>query len=796
MHCDTPMIHSALFCVTSMLLVTMAITGHAAEPVAGEPQVLIPGLTLELVAREPDIVTPIGVTFDHRGRLLVVESHTHFPPDDYAGPKTDRIRILEDIDGDGKADRFGTFLDGIIKTMSLRRGPDDWIYVATRWNIFRTRDTDDDGRADAKEVIATLETEGDYPHNGLSGLCFDAAGHLYFGLGENLGKDYTLVGSDGTKLTGGGEGGNIYRCTAEGCGLHQVATGFWNPFGICTDSVGRVFAVGNDPDASPPCRLVHIVEGGDYGYQFRYGRTGRHPLQAWDGELPGTLPMVAGTGEAPSGVVLWHGRLYSSSWGEHRVERFTLKPRGASVSADREVAVQGDDQFRPVDFAIAPDGSLYFTDWVSRSYNVHGKGRVWRLRWTEDPPEHSVPPLSADEKLAERVSRKPDWDAMTSDDPFLHHAAMMALVDSPLLAPAKLSALTHPRQRLAVFEAASRSALPADRRDALIAAALADSDPSVRLYAVRWIAGDGLAEFRTSLDALLDDDLTSVALFKAVLAAREWLDTGKVERGRIAGEPALVAALSDHLRPRLQALALKSLPPDHEAMTVELLVALVTKSQDVSVRKEAGRTLAISRRPDAEEARRAIADNPGIPADIRNDVRAGIAPVEKTTADAQENASPAPSPGDTDAWLSLLEGKGSADRGWRVFFRQGTARCANCHRFDGRGADVGPDLTAIGKRTSRRRLAESVLTPSREIGPRYVPWAVVTDAGQVLTGMSLGVSNDGKNERFLTTDGKQFEIPRSRIESRTLTSQSIMPDNLHRQLSVDELRDVLSLLSQ
>ncbi len=788
--------HPVPFRMTSLFLAVLAITGPSAETAAGEPQVQISGLTLELVAREPDIVTPIGVTFDHRGRLLVVESHTHFPPDDYTGPKTDRIRVLEDTDGDGKADRFSTFLDGIIKTMSLRRGPDGWIYVATRWNIFRTRDSDDDGRADVKEVIATLETEGDYPHNGLCGLCFDAAGHLYFGLGENLGKDYTLVGSDGTKLSGGGEGGNIYRCTAEGRGLHQVATGFWNPFGICTDSAGRVFAVGNDPDASPPCRLVHIVEGGDYGYQFRYGRSGKHPLQAWDGELPGTLPMVAGTSEAPSGIVQWHGRLYSSSWGGHRVERFTLEPLGASVSAVREIVVQGDDQFRPVDFAIAPDGSLYFTDWVSRSYNVHGKGRVWRLRWAEDPPEHRVPPLSPAEKRAEQAGRMLDWDALASDDPFLHHAAMMALVDSPLLTPEKFASLTHPRQRLGMAEAANRSALPADRRDQLILAALADPDASVRLYAVRWIAGDGLAGFRPSLDALLDDDVTSVALFKAVLAAREWLDTGKVERGRIAGEPALVDALSDPSRPRLQTLALKSLPPDHEAMTVELLVTLVTDSADASVRREAGRALAVSQLPNADEARRAIADNREIPADIRDDVRAGIAPVEKTTVDAQENPSAAPPPDDIDAWLSLLEGEGSADRGWRVFFRQRAVRCANCHRLDGRGADVGPDLTAIGKRTDRRRLVESILTPSREIAPRYVPWVMVTDAGKVITGMSLGISGDGKDERFLTPDGKQFAIPRAQIDSRKLTSQSIMPDKLHEQLSIGELRDLLSLLSQ
>ncbi|HVL14805.1 MAG TPA: hypothetical protein VM529_19695, partial [Gemmata sp.] len=82
-----------------------------------------------------------------------------------------------------------------------------------------------------------------------------------------------------------------------------MATGFWNPFGSGRDIFGRLFVVDNDPDASPPCRLLHVVEGGDYGFQFRYGRAGRHPFQAWNGELPGMLPMVAGTGESPCEVI-------------------------------------------------------------------------------------------------------------------------------------------------------------------------------------------------------------------------------------------------------------------------------------------------------------------------------------------------------------------------------------------------------------------------------------------------------------------------------------------------------------
>jgi glucose/arabinose dehydrogenase len=92
---------------------------------------------------------------------------------------------------------------------------------------------------------------------------------MYFGFGENLGEPYKVIGSDGTTLTGGGEGGNVYRSKPDGSQIKHWATGFWNPHASCIDAFGRLFTVDNDPDSRPPCRLLHVIEGGDYGYRFR-----------------------------------------------------------------------------------------------------------------------------------------------------------------------------------------------------------------------------------------------------------------------------------------------------------------------------------------------------------------------------------------------------------------------------------------------------------------------------------------------------------------------------------------------
>ena len=173
-------------------------------------------LVVTQFAAAPDIVQPIALDFDAKGRLLVVESHTHFRPAKYDGPKADRIRVLEDTDGDGKADKFTTYFEGLTHTMDLAVHFDGSVYVATRNELLRLRDTDNDGKADEKTRLVFLETKGNYPHNGLCGLSFDSRGDLNFGMGENLGADYKLVGADGTTLAGGGEGGNVYHMTADG----------------------------------------------------------------------------------------------------------------------------------------------------------------------------------------------------------------------------------------------------------------------------------------------------------------------------------------------------------------------------------------------------------------------------------------------------------------------------------------------------------------------------------------------------------------------------------------------------
>ncbi len=243
------------------------------------PEVLIEGAELTLLAKEPEIVTPTGVQVDDQNRIWVIENHTHLRQDDYPGPKVDRILVFEgyiDSSGKKKVTEFATdFTDG----MSLSLTREGKVLVTTRASIIEFTDRDGDNVADERKTLISLETEEKFPHNGMSGLTLSPDGKMYFQCGENFGAYYTITGSDGTSFIGKErEGGSLYRCDVDGKNLERIGTAIWNCFAMTFDPFGNIFAVENDPDSRPPCRLLHIVKGGNYGFQFQHGRDGLSPI--------------------------------------------------------------------------------------------------------------------------------------------------------------------------------------------------------------------------------------------------------------------------------------------------------------------------------------------------------------------------------------------------------------------------------------------------------------------------------------------------------------------------------------
>lgn len=821
-------------CLPLILAFAITTSPRSRGQETGRPEVRLEGWKIERVVSEPELVTPVGCTFDSAGRLLVIESHTHFPPEGYAGPKTDRIYRFDDSDGDGVLDRQQLFYEGGVATMGLAVLPDDWVVVATRSEVIKIRDADGDGVAEEKEVLLTHQTESQYPHNGLAGLTLGPDGVLYVGQGENLGESYSLIAADRSRQVGGGEGGNVFRVAQDGSSLERFATGFWNPFSLHFDQAGRLWTVGNDPDSMPPCRLLHVVEGGDYGFQFRFGRPGTHPLQSWNGELPGTLPMAAGTGEAPCAVAQVGDALWVTSWGSNRVERYQMQDAGATLTGKMDVVVQGGPMFRPVGMAVSDDRSIYLTDWVDRSYPVHGKGRLWRLSPIEGGSETKagvIADLTDIQKNARQlardasVSKRERMSALENDDPFVRQAAVTGLVRSGQIDELSRASATSTRQRVGLItawrwrELCHPDSVSAEQRQRWLAWGLADESPEVAIAALRWATERKCVPLSDAIEALLNRDNLTPTLLSGTIASLAFLRAGTAKEGAkdAPREKLLYDIATDSQRaPRIRSLAIAMLPAKRKRPDAEELARWVAAEKDRRFGGEIVRLLVQRGEPADFELLAALAADESLEDQVRADAIGGLSrnagPYSRllnrssipSRPDAvrteakrvlkrvrSQGANDYPPLNDKAGWEKLTGTGGDPQAGRRVFFR---TTCANCHAHSGRGSKVGPDMTNLTGHMTRARLVESILMPSREVGPLFVTWKVLTVDGKILTGMKLDRPGRDGALRLLGAEGGVFEIALDDIEDQSPDAASIMPTGLEQTMSPEEFRDLIAFL--
>lgn len=365
-----------------------------------KPRVNIEGAEITLLVQDPDIVTPTGIAVDSDDRIWVIENHTHVRQDDYPGPDVDRVLIFEGYLGNNTGNkRVIEYATGFTNGMSLTLKDNGQVLIATRASIIQFTDLNNDFIADKRDTLIGLETDEKFSHNGMSGLVIGPDNKIYFQCGENFGSEYLMTGTDGRKILGEErEGGSIYRCNMDGSNLERIGTAIWNCFGMTFDPYGNLFSVENDPDSHPPCRLLHIVKGGNYGFEFNHGRDGLSPLTSWFGQIPGTLPMVSGTGEAPCGIIHYDASLFGekiqssllvASWGDSVIQSYDLVSNGGSFISQPYAFVEGKKNFAPVELAVDSKGGIIISDWASLRYPVHGKGKIWRIS----------PPSNASEKV-------------------------------------------------------------------------------------------------------------------------------------------------------------------------------------------------------------------------------------------------------------------------------------------------------------------------------------------------------------------------------------------------------------
>ena len=143
------------------------------------------------------------------------------------------------------------------------------------------------------------------------------------------------------------------------------------------------------------------------------------------------------------------------------------------------------------------------------------------------------------------------------------------------------------------------------------------------------------------------------------------------------------------------------------------------------------------------------------------------------------------------AWSECLEG-GDAARGETIFFGRSDASCRRCHKVNGSGGEVGPDLSIVGKEKDRKYLLESLVDPNSKIAKGFETVVIVTIEGRIHSGILKEETNE--LVRLMSPQGAIITVAKEDIEERA-TGQSGMPVDITKNLSRSDVRDLVEYLS-
>ena len=377
---------------------------------------LAPGFEIQLVASEedfPELANPVALNFDGEGRLWVstMPSYPQWQP---KSKLDDKLLILDDDDGDGRADRCTVFAGGLHQPTGFELGMGG-VFVAQQPDILFLQDTDGDDRADVRyRRLIGFDTADS--HHGLAAFEWGPDGALHFQEGTfKQSQVETPYGP--VRLSDAGVW--RYEPRTERLDVH-VSLAFANPWGHVFDRWGQNFIA----DASPGQNFWATPISGRVAWPDKHPGGARAGHLDWGGSLAdGTYPTFIEKRIRPSsGCEIVSSRnfppeaqgnfLVNNVIGDLAVLQHAVREEGSGFVGEEVTPLVKcfDGNFRPVDLQFGPDGALYIVDWHNAlighlQHNLrdpsrdHSHGRIWRVffsgRPLVEPPTIAGAPVEA-----------------------------------------------------------------------------------------------------------------------------------------------------------------------------------------------------------------------------------------------------------------------------------------------------------------------------------------------------------------------------------------------------------------
>ncbi len=367
---------------------------------------LPPGFEIRLFASEPEVVNPVAMTWDERGRLWVVELY-EYPLGAKPGEKgRDRIKILEDTDGDGRADKVTVFAEGFSLATGILVGHGG-VFLGQAPNLLFLQDTNAPllagigafQKANKQTTLLTgfgLEDR----HELINGFTWGPDGQLY--MTHGVFTRANVKNADDANDPGVRMDAAVARYNLQTKKFEVYADGTSNPWGVDFDRTGNAFL-----SACVIDHMFHMAPGGIYV------RQGGQPMFPYSYQLLPSIVDHRHKMAAYAGIQVYlgdqwpaehYGTILCGNLHDNAVHQDTLTPNGSTFKSSfkQDFIRANDGWFMPVSQQVGPDGALWIMDWYDKYpcyQNARADpdgvdrehGRIWRVVYTGNDKGKAVP---------------------------------------------------------------------------------------------------------------------------------------------------------------------------------------------------------------------------------------------------------------------------------------------------------------------------------------------------------------------------------------------------------------------